>query len=357
MNACLLALWGDSLTYTVASALAAAGHGCVVWIADVARDRESKWSLSPRIARIPGVQVVADEHAEAPERLDHLIVQGHPLMPRHRDVLNRLAARAPRLTAISAGDRSRGYRQALQLQWTERRWYGPWFRKIGRVAYKDGFYPLDVFALLRSRRVVGFDAHSKFLGDPALYQTIHAQDWQVEAKRPIRANFLGSRDPDTRGRILDSVEAYFVGEPGRALAQPDKRMVWHVYSDAQPAALSPEQFVGVLSESDFTLAPLGFSLVTHRPVEALLRGSIPVLNANELDLYDLGLAHGVNCIAVPPGGWPAAMESICRMGEAQVVAMRRNIRAMFDDRVAYPALARDICARLGLGNEIDGAPS
>jgi hypothetical protein len=344
MRVCLLALWSDSLTYTMARALAFAGHTVTVWVADVERDNQSDWSLSRRIAAIPGVTVVADRAANPPQRIDQLIVQGHPQLRLHRDALDLLAPRAARLTAVSAGDRSRSLRQAIRIQWQEWRWYGRWFSKVKRVAYKDGHYPLDWLGLFRSRRVVGFDAHSKFLQDESLFNAIHARDWQSDTPRPLRANFLGSRDPAVRSRILDSVESYFMPSDAGA----GQRMAWHAYSDAQPAALSPEAFLQVLSESDFTLSPPGYSRVTHRPVEALLRGSIPVLNADELDLYDLGLADGVNCIAVPPGGWPAAMDRIVRMSATRITGMRRNIQAMLDKQVAYPALSRDMSRRLGL---------
>jgi len=179
-----------------------------------------------------------------------------------------------------------------------------------------------------------------------LFRAIHAQDWKSDSRRPIRANFVGSRDPARRGQILDSIDAYFFNTfPGD---NEQKHMVWHVYSDARPAALSPVEFLNTLANSDFTLSPPGYSLVTHRPVEALLRGSIPVINADELDLYDLGLADGMNCIAVSKGGWPAAMDRITRMGEVEIVAMRRNVLAMLNERVVYPALSRNICRRLGL---------
>jgi hypothetical protein len=144
------------------------------------------------------------------------------------------------------------------------------------------------------------------------------------------------------------VQRYFAPRSPSTSAGASGAMLWHAYSDAQPAALSPEDFLRALTDSDFTLAPPGYSLVTHRPVEALLRGSIPVLNRDELDLYDLGLADGVNCIAVPPGGWPDAMERIIGMDASAIVGMRRNIQAMVPDRVAYPALARDMAHRLGL---------
>jgi hypothetical protein len=106
-----------------------------------------------------------------------------------------------------------------------------------------------------------------------------------------------------------------------------------------------------LTESDFTLAPPGYSLVTHRPVEALLRGSIPVLNADELDLYDLGLRDGVHCIAVPTGGWPDAMRRMLAMDEAEIQFMRGAIRSLVEEKVTYAALARDIARRLGAGEE------
>jgi hypothetical protein len=41
------------------------------------------------------------------------------------------------------------------------------------------------------------------------------------------------------------------------------------------------------------------------------------------------------------------MQRIAAMDEAEVIGMRQAIRAMLPDRVAYPALARDIGRRLG----------
>lgn len=347
MQVYILALWSDSLTYTMAKALAFCGHQVSVWIADVERDSQSEWSLSKRIAAIPGANVLADVAARTPEQIERLIVQGHPLLLNYSGALDRLAARAEYMTVVSCGDRNRAYRQALRIQWRERRWYGRWMKKLDRIAYKDGYYPVDLFVMAATRRVVGFDAHSHFLNNETLFRTIHAADWDADTRRPARANFLGSRDPQVRGRILDSVETLFT-RPSRSHPGPDKAMIWHVFTDAKPAPLAPEEFLRILSESDFTLAPPGYSLVTHRPVEALLRGSIPVLNENELDLYDLGLENGVNCIAVPQGKWFTAIEHIIRMDESEVAGMRRNIQSLVAERVAYPALARDIGMRLGI---------
>lgn len=343
MNVCLLALWGDSLTFTLAHALAHNGHAVEVRIADRERHSRAAWGSPQRIAAIAGVRVEVDSDA-APAPCDHLLVQGHPLLTRHPRLLERLTAAAQHVTLITSGDRSRPRRSALALQWREMRALGRRLARVRQVAYKDGFYAMDLFAPLRPRRVVGFDPHAKFLLNPSLFAALHARDWDPDAERPLRANFLGSRDPAARDRILGSIEGYFTGP----LALP--RMLWHAYTDAQPAALGQLEFVNALTDSDFTLAPPGYSLVTHRPVEALLRGSIPVLHADELDLYDLGLVDGVNCIAVPSGQWPQAMERIAALPAAEVRRMRRRIRDEFLDEVGYARLSRRICARLGVGD-------
>jgi hypothetical protein len=83
-------------------------------------------------------------------------------------------------------------------------------------------------------------------------------------------------------------------------------------------------------------------------MEALLRGSIPVLAADQLDLYGIGLEDGVNCIGVPDGRWSETIERLKSIGEDAVVRMRKNIHAMLEDRLSYDAVARQIATRLGV---------
>lgn len=349
MKTCLVTSISDSLTYTVAKALGYSGHEVLVWVASPGIDRNWDWSLSRHIAAIPGVTIAEADKNAPPEKFDRLVVQVNRQLLRERNAVEPLFGAAPVITLITFGDRRYTVTKALSQQWQEWRWVARWARKIDRVAYKDGFHRYDWWGLLKSRQMVGFDVHSKFLQDPSLFDAMHARDWDAGTRRPTLANFLGSRDPIERERTLESVEAYFT-QPGDALQtkHPGKRMHWVAYTDAQPAALSAQEFMAALTESDFTLAPPGYSLVTHRPVEALLRGSIPVLNANELALYDLDLVDGLNCIAVPEGGWPDAMKRIIAMNEANIVRMRQQILGMLPEKVDYSALARDISRRLGV---------
>jgi hypothetical protein len=256
VNVSLFVLWGDSLTYTVAKALATNGHEVQIWVADWERHGQAVWGVPERIAAIPGVSVDSARDRPSFGRIDRLVVQGSPHLLDHKKELDALARSASRITAISSGDRSRPYRRALSLQWRERQWYGRWFRKVTQIAYKDGFYRFDLLGITRPRFVVGFDAHSRFLHDQTLFDAIHAEDWESGTPRIVGANFVGSRDPQRRRAILATIEALFA--PSFAVGDKRKRWLWHAYSDDQPAALSQSEFLKVLSDSDFTLCPPGY---------------------------------------------------------------------------------------------------
>jgi hypothetical protein len=340
----------DSLTYLIARALATAGHEVHVWITDPEFPHVDPYRFAERLRRIVGVSLHGAAASLDPlRRYDRLIVQMFP-RPQHMwtcAALSALAAKSDRITLISAGDLSRHRRTAYWLQWRELRLLGKWIFRVDRVAYKDGYHGLDLFMLFKSRRVVGFDVHSWFMDDAVAFAAVQAQDWAVEASRPLRVNFMGSQDPQERKRILDVVRPLLTrgSIAGEKVAQT---IFWHEYSDDKPAALGLPDFLNVLTRSDFTLCPPGYSLVTHRVVEALLRGSIPVLHARELPLYDLELEDGVNCIAVAPEAWLQAIDRCLQMTQAEVIAMRRNIQALAHKQLLYPESSRRMRARLGV---------
>ena len=347
------ALRPESLTYTIAKALSYGDHEITV---SVARSRPNGLptnEIERRVYEIPRVTIVSRQEVEIPHVIDRLIVQ---VFPRPADTLHGirgLADRARRITLISAGDRSHSLRDAIKTQWLETRRLALNLRKVDRILYKDGYHPRDLLGWLASRSVVGFDAHSQYLQCADLFGAIHARDWRPESVRPIRVNFIGSRDPKTRTRILDDIRHLFkptVAPPRSTVSE--KTMLWREYSDAVPDALSPEAFVQILAECDFTLCPRGYSLITHRPIEALLRGSIPILATGELDLYGFALEDGKNCIAVPDGRWAEAIERISAIGEQEMIEMRRNVEAMFERDLVYRVLAARIRSRLGV-DEID----
>lgn len=352
MNICHLVFAPDSLTYLASRAAVSGGHTVHICLTDPDQGRKLPHKIMQRIVRIPGVVILSGEDASAlPPSFDRLIVQVFPRPATTLDspLLKRVAARSRRITLVTAGDRSRSRRAAWQVQWHEMRRLSRWLGRLDQVTYKDGPHPLDLFAWKR-RHVAGFDIHSLFMDDETAFAHIQDLDWQPESPRPILANFMGSQDPAIRKRALDSIRPANP-MPAEALAGADgapKDILWHEYSDAEPAALGLKEFVDALTASDFTLCPPGYSLITHRPIEAMLRGSIPVLHANELDLYDIDLVDGVNCIAVPPGQWPAALERCRNMAPEAIVSMRRAIRALVEASLSYARSAPRIRRNFGI---------
>jgi hypothetical protein len=348
MNVWYVVFRTDSLTYTVAKAMSFAGHDVFVWVVDADQDHSATAGIEKRLRDTSRVRILAGDETKLPSQIDRLIVQVFPRPMESIQRIGLLARRARKIALITAGDRSRSWRNAMKLQWHEAREFALYASKIDRILYKDGFYPRDLLGFFKPRSAVGFDAHSQFLHEENLFRAIHARDWYPDVQRPILANFLGSRDPNIRQRVLDRVRPFFISANGGPGSVTTKLMYWHEYSDAAPIGLDPREFVKVLSRSDFTLCPMGYSLVTHRPVEALLRGSIPVMSANELDLYGTELSDGTNCIAVTEGGWPNAIQRLAGMEESAIIKMRSNIYSMFDDRLNYQALSKRIRARFGV---------
>jgi hypothetical protein len=345
MNVCLLTWWGDSLTYTVARALAHNGHRVDILITDRERHLKARWGISARIREIDGVRLMLDPDEISADRHEWLIVQSMPTIAAHRGLIVRLARTVEQVTLISFGDRLRSWRSAVGLQLAELRTLLPVLGRVKTVAYKDGYHAIDVFALLAKRAHVGFDVHSKFLHVDSLYQRIHAQNWQPESSRTIGVNFVGSRDPQRRGTALDKIDAYLDRSGMRA--SQGQRIMWRVYSDTEPGALPESEFVDILSNSDFTLAPPGHSLVTHRPIESMLRGSVPILNAAEAALYEMNLRDGENCLLVREDDWAAAVARALTMDQPAIRRMRANIQRMLPAQLQYGPLSAAICGRLG----------
>lgn len=346
MRVCLLTWWGDSLTYTVARALTANGHTVDILVTDRERHLGNRWGNSARIREIPGVRFLLERSELSHPRYDLLIIQSYPKISSHGSLVADLGRRSSRVTLISFGDLVRGWRSALGLQVRELRAVLPLIGRIGTIAYKDGFHRFDLFGTLARRTNVGFDVHSRFLHTESLFHQIHARNWRVNATRPTCINFVGSRDPARRGDAVDQIERFLKasGEGTRNAG----RIRWRVYSDAEPAALPETEFVDILSNSDFTLAPPGHSLITHRPIESMLRGSVPILNETEAPIYEIGLCDGENCLLVREGNWSAAVSRALSTSQDEVARMRANLWQMNESQLQYASLSKGICSRLGV---------
>lgn len=352
MKICHIVFCADTVSYMVTNALSCGGHDIHICFVTPDHDEQSLNKIKHRLLRIPRVTVLSDEDVWAKKnKYDRFIIQmfPRPHVMASCPLIYPLAECSKRITLISAGDRSLYWRTAYKMQWKELRAVAKWIMRIDRIVYKDGFHPRDLFFLIKSRRALGFNTHSMFMDEEETFEYIQKQDWKPEETRKYCMNFMGSQDPDRRKCIVDSIRPMFVESAQfRNIAPAHKESIWHEFSDEKPNALAPIEYVDMLSNSDFTLCPPGYSLITHRLVESLLRGSIPILNQNELDIYDIGLKDDVNCIAAVPENWSAAIDRCFEMSEEEIVTMRNNIRTLVKKRLLYPVSSKEMRFRLSV---------
>lgn len=352
MNVCQIVFCADTVSYMIAKALSFAGHNIYVYFGVPEHEETSLNKIKQRLLRIPRVTVLSDNDDMAQQvTFERLIIQMFP-RPQFMEscqAIHTFAKKAQHITLISAGDRSKYWRTAYKMQWKELRAFGKWIKRIDRIVYKDGCHSFDLYALIKSRRVLGFNVHSAFMDEEEKFEYIQKQDWEIEAIRPYGINFMGSQDPARRMCILDSIRPLFAKSDN---SNSFKQNIWHEFSDEKPNALTPLEFVDILTNSDFTLCPTGYSLITHRLIETLLRGSIPILSANELNIYDLDLTDGVNCIAALSDNWQTTIERCFSMEEKNIIKMRKNIHALVHNRILYPASSKEMRQRLAILEEI-----
>ncbi|WP_193855455.1 exostosin family protein, partial [cf. Phormidesmis sp. LEGE 11477] len=246
-------------------------------------------------------------------------------MPQLRQLdLRALASKAQNVGILSSREKS-SYLKTIWHELKEIFNYFPIVWRSKRILFSEGYYGFDVYSLFAFRQPTGIDVHSNFLTNEALNSKMFSFDWSPQVDRKYKLNFIGNRNPSERTKINKLVKASLEENE-----QFKEALVWIEYGNEpdKPRGVTPQDFIYYLEESDFTLCPPGYSQVTHRVMEALIKGSIPILCENDLPLYDVELEDGVNCIAVRENSWDVAIETALRLEFEKVKKIRENILAM-----------------------------
>lgn len=180
--------------------------------------------------------------------------------------------------------------------------------------------------------------HPQLLADEPLRQVF--ADFSTIEDRHFSIGFLGNRNPPERERIL--------AECRRAVDQTDARALWGVYGDDEHhKAFSPQEYIGALGKMDFCICPGGWGgNWTHRVVESLCRGAIPILP--DPHLYGLGLQDSKTCLTVGGDDWNAVVSRALRLPHSTIQEMRANVLALRDDMLTPSAASRRFSEQFGI---------
>lgn len=349
-----LGLWSpkvECLAYTIARSCA--GKDCQVFIFTKPKEEVEYRGHSFYYDKLQRLEQVTILHEVEAIQLDWLYLLGLPPNPSQPD-LKQCAKNAQHLglfSGIGKGSYLKNNRQQIK----EFIKLFPLSLQLDKVFLGDGFYELDFYSAIGQRELIGIDVHSNFLENQELYQELFAFQWQPKTSRKYKLNFIGNRNPNWRTEIINQIKHELEKQKISVLTATEleanfSNILWIEYGDdpGEKRGVSPQQYIKCLLNSDFTLSPPGYSRLTHRLVEALVLGSIPVLHEDELEIYDLSLKDHYNCIAVKNRNWIEAIQKIMGMKQGKIEEMRHNILAMKDTFLKDEAFCRRLRTKMGI---------
>ena len=201
---------------------------------------------------------------------------------------------------------------------------------------------LDLRFGLQRRIRYARTVHPQYLSQPAFRAAMFGP---VEpAPRRFRVAFMGNRQPPERAARLEAMMRALTSDPRVGIVREypsarrgDLEAMWLEYGTADTASgLDPVTYTRALGDSDFCLSPQGWSRWTHRTMEALARGTIPVIE--DASLYALDLRDGENCILVAREDWAAALRRCLDMSAEQIAGMRQRVLLLREKRL-FPEIA------------------
>lgn len=176
--------------------------------------------------------------------------------------------------------------------------------------------------------------------------------WQTKDIRKYKFNFIGNRNPQLRTEIISSINSYLLSQSLDPINDniSNLEILWIEYGDepGEERGVPASEYMNYLSESDFTLCPPGYIKMTHRVIESLIRGSIPVLHEEELELYDINLQDRVNCVAVKNRNWIRAIKVIADMQLNEIHKMRYNISKIKNKYLLHEAFSHNLNVKMGI---------
>ena len=292
---------------------------------------------------LPGVRILTD----LPSRpLDRVYIQMRTGWKWLR--LARLARHTTSMGAITTSRRNRPapWRQVSQL--IELLAHRPLTSRIDSIGYVDDWRENDGYHRLGRRYRLGTTVHPKIHRNQKLSALAFESPLHVDGRRRYLWSFMGRGAPARRERILRRL----MEAPEISGQHPLRHAeaFWRIYGSGFPETegMITRDYLHLLRDSDFALCPPGAKRTTHRVVEALVCGSVPVLHADDLVLYEIGLRDGENCIAVEGEDWVAALHRIAGMHVDQKTGMRSRIEQLRARHLMPKAWALDLRARMGL---------
>jgi hypothetical protein len=202
----------------------------------------------------------------------------------------------------------------------------PFYSLFTEVWTEDLQIPLMSLLLIKPHRYFGILPHQRY--------SILDDSWSLLGRkitcgdRPCLFSYAGSSNNQKRDIAASWIEARLSANRDFIHLGPVAgihKVSWH-YDRAGSCRPRPhDSYIKQLESSWFSLCLPGVTGTTNRVLEAVLRGSIPVIPAEQVKFYCLPFRHASNSIFVKNNDWGRAINTIALMTREDRLAMQKAV--------------------------------
>ncbi len=331
---------------------------------NIAERRYCSWLYSE-----PRIRILANDTPPPP--MDVLLFEISSLRPVFRQGLSAWQKQAKRAIAWNSNDHESSLWGNLRGELACVKHYWEFLPRVRKVIMGAGRLTLRPTAMVCRTTRQGYFVHPIFFREQPLFREMFEGNCEPLNPRPIRLVFSGNPEPPTRRRLIDGVFQFVQAFPGITVLRHHEELAERQQTHAGPVALwmvrgdssdpkwylrqdvvPPAKWPGALRQCDFVFCPPGYEKKTHRVIESLLQGVIPILDCPEE--YEVGLVDGKNCLQVSAGRWKDAVERALRMKSEEVIKMRAAVMEIRNACLLPEAAGRRWLAKLEVPEMVNG---
>lgn len=266
------------------------------------------------------------------QQTDYIYISLSGKTPLFRWQLNRWVLKASHIGLLS-----RSNYKSLKQSFKELAYGFPYYFAAKSILFQISSQDWHPYFFISQQSFYSPSVHPQLIINPE-YRSLAFDSEIASTKRNFKFLFLGNRNPIERMQVLQNIKQklneianpiYFEKYADHPQISLDRtNLLWLEYGDeGSQRGLKPPEYLSALHQTDFCICPLGWGgNWTHRVIEAILCGAIPILEDEKR--YNIGLVHLDNCIVVKHNDWQTAVEQAYQLNFEKIIAMRIKLKQL-----------------------------
>lgn len=291
---------------------------------------EHPWCLG-RIKQAKNIELVSPD--KTPQKVDWLYFH----MPRNHFLwnnnLNAWVSKAKKIGCL----REARYGKDWKREMRELAYSFPYYLLAKSIVLQGSLQDRNPYRFIKNKYFYSPSAHPQFLVNAEWKKKLFQPVDKIDNARIFKFAFIGNKNPLERIAILGNVKEKFKKMNNTTLVDTlsninsnKTNVLWIEYDNEGPKrGLDPKTYAETLGRVDFSICPPGWGQNwTHRVVESLSRGAIPILEDEKI--YNIDLTDMKNCIVVKDSNWAEAIDIACGFSVDEIRKIRSNIIELRD---------------------------